>query len=790
MKATERVLWAVSSPPWRFAGVLAGVLVGAAACIAQALPVPPSQPAPAKELVADVIPQGNHNVPTQKIMSLLKTRPGGEYSQEVVNEDVRKLYQTGSFANIQVKLDRTPQGLVVYFQFQEPPGLVQEVEYKGAKHLKPEELDNLTGLRKGGPLNPTLIRTAKETILRRYGDDGRPLASVDIVSGLNPGDTRIVFNITEGPVVRISHIDITGNTFVSEARLKTQINSSRTILSFGGQYRGMMVDEDVNKLTEYYRSFGFHDVRVARELQYEGADRVRVIFHVQEGQRYRVAGVDVSVNGAGGNRDEMLTLVTLHPDEIYSKSESDVTEAKLKAYGGFRGYDTTVHERLVWEKTGQVTVHYDVEERPPATVGQIIIVGNEVTKQNVILRQVPLYPGQVLTYPDLRVAERNLARLNIFEANAENGVRPTVNVLDPDSDNPVKDILVNVQETQTGSLMFGVGVNSDAGLTGSIVLNERNFDILRPPTSFDDFLGGTAFRGAGQEFRIEAVPGTQIQRYTVSWREPFLFDTPYSLGVSGYYYDRVFNEYTESRLGGRVTIGRQFNRLWSGSVTFRAEDVGVHSVPFFAPQDFQTVQGNNSLFSVRLGVTRDSRDSYLRPTEGSLVDVSVEEETGSFTFPVFNVEANKYFTIWQRPDSSGRHVLALRSQMSIEGSNAPVYERFYAGGFRTMRGFEFRGVGPDINGFKVGGDFMWLNSAEYQIPIRANDQFYLVGFIDSGTVEPRTEIKEYRLSTGVGARIVVPMLGPVPIALDFGFPLVKAPEDNKQLFSFWVGFFH
>ena len=121
---------------------------------------------------------------------------------------------------------------------------------------------------------------------------------------------------------------------------------------------------------------------------------------------------------------------------------------------------------------------------------------------------------------------------------------------------------------------------------------------------------------------------------------------------------------------------------------------------------------------------------------------------------------------------------------------APVNERFYAGGFQSLRGWAFRGVGPEVDGFKVGGDFMWLNSAEYQIPIRANDQFYLVGFIDSGTVEPRTEIKEYRLSTGVGARIVVPMLGPVPIALDFGFPLVKAPEDNKQLFSFWVGFFH
>ncbi len=151
-------------------------------------------------------------------------------------------------------------------------------------------------------------------------------------------------------------------------------------------------------------------------------------------------------------------------------------------------------------------------------------------------------------------------------------------MLDPDTDSEYKDILVNVHETQTGSLLFGVGVNSDAGLTGSIVLNERNFDILRPPTSFEDLLSGRAFRGAGQEFRIEAVPGTQVQRYTVSFREPSLFDSPYSFAISGYYYDRIYNEYTEERVGTRVTFARQLNKLWSVNAGFRIEEVGVHDV--------------------------------------------------------------------------------------------------------------------------------------------------------------------------------------------------------------------
>ena len=120
---------------------------------------------------------------------------------------------------------------------------------------------------------------------------------------------------------------------------------------------------------------------------------------------------------------------------------------------------------------------------------------------------------------------------------------------------------------------------------------------------------------------------------------------------------------------------------------------------------------------------------------------------------------------------------------------APAFKRFYAGGFRSLRGFPFRGVGPNVNGFEVGGDFMFLNSLEYQVPVKANDQLYLVALVDSGTVERDVEIKDYRVSAGVGLRLTVPMLGPVPIALDFGFPVVKGVEAPERLFSFWMGFF-
>jgi RNA polymerase sigma factor (sigma-70 family) len=119
---------------------------------------------------------------------------------------------------------------------------------------------------------------------------------------------------------------------------------------------------------------------------------------------------------------------------------------------------------------------------------------------------------------------------------------------------------------------------------------------------------------------------------------------------------------------------------------------------------------------------------------------------------------------------------------------APAVERFYAGGFRSLRGFELRGVGPKATEH-LGGDFLFLNSLEYQVPARANDPLFLQRFVDSGTVRERPEIKDDRAPAGAGVRYVVPMLGPVPIALDFGFPVVKEPAQHGQVFSFWLGFF-
>jgi outer membrane protein assembly complex protein YaeT len=766
------------------AAAVLGLLLCSALSLAQA-------PA-GKIMVEDVIPQGYHAVPPQKILSLVKTRAGAEYLQETVNEDVKRLYESKLFANVRVQLQRTGDNKVkVYFLVAEYPSMVQDVIYQGAKHLKPDELETITGIRKGAPLNPIANKMAVQAILHRYNDMGRMFAGVELLEGDKPGDTRVVFNITEGPVVKVSSIDFTGNTFVHAARLRVQVDSSSQFLGiFGGTYEPMRADHDVAKLEEYYRTFGYHDVHVSRDLVWDPDFRhLHLVYHIQEGPRYRVASVQVDGNKIFSS-DELLERGKLHEGDFYNKGAAEVDQRLIQDKYGYYGYNASVKEADFTPGPGLVAVHYEVQERPPARVAGVTIVGNTTTRDNVILRQIPVYPGQILSYPDLRVAEKNLARLGIFEMDPSKGGPPHVSVLDPESESPFKQILINVQEMPTGSLIFGVGVNSDAGLVGSIVLNERNFDITNWPTSLDQLFSGQAFRGAGQELRLEAVPGTQVQRYSATFREPYLFDSLFGLTSSVYYYDRFYNEYEESRLGTRLTLSRRLSPNWTVSGTVTIEEVAIHSVSIFAPEEFQAAVGDHFLAGFRAGITRDTRDSYIRPTEGSIVEFAGEEVTGDYTFPRLTADGTKFWTIYQRPDGSGRQVLAAHSRLGWAGSHTPFFERFYAGGFASMRGFEFRGMGPNVMGFETGGDFEFLNSLEYQIPILANDHLWAVLFCDTGTVEPRIEIKDYRVAVGAGLRIQVPMLGPVPIALDLGFPIVKGPNDHEQVFSFWVGFFH
>jgi outer membrane protein insertion porin family len=208
---------------------------------------------------------------------------------------------------------------------------------------------------------------------------------------------------------------------------------------------------------------------------------------------------------------------------------------------------------------------------------------------------------------------------------------------------------------------------------------------------------------------------------------------------------------------------------------------------------------HTQIYAFKAQMAHDTRDNTFLPTEGHFVSLDVAYTMGTFQYPTYSVDFRKFFMLRQRPDGSGRHVLSLYNQFGITGPDTPIYERFYAGGFSTLRGFQFRGASPqepavtaNPNGalIQVGGDFQNLSSVEYMFPITADDMLRMVAFCDFGTVEQSVTINwnQFRVAPGIGFRISLPALGPAPIALDFAVPVAYADDDLKQVFSFFVGY--
>jgi outer membrane protein insertion porin family len=359
---------------------------------------------------------------------------------------------------------------------------------------------------------------------------------------------------------------------------------------------------------------------------------------------------------------------------------------------------------------------------------------------------------------------------------------------DPFEDLPLD---IQLQETQTGRLMVGVGVNSDAGLVGNLVIDEQNFDIFRPSFRWNDWVNGTAFRGAGQRFRIEAMPGTQVQRYSFSFQDPYFLDTAFSFGVSAFYFQRNYQDWDEQRGGGRLSLGYLFPERpdLSLALSVGAESAYIDNPVVPTPSQIAEVVGNNDLYTVRLQLAHDTRDSSFLPTEGHFISLATEYGFGSFQFPRFEADFRKYWVTRERPDGSGRHILGASAKVGVAGNDTPVFEHFFAGGFSTLRGFEFRGASPKQDGAIVGGEFQLLTSLEYRFPLTANDMLFGSFFVDAGTVEPNANLyaDNFRITPGFELRISVPAMGPIPIAVGLGVPVAHATGDEIQNFHFFVG---
>lgn len=351
------------------------------------------------------------------------------------------------------------------------------------------------------------------------------------------------------------------------------------------------------------------------------------------------------------------------------------------------------------------------------------------------------------------------------------------------------DLVLNGFPARTGRIMLGGAVNSDAGLTGQLTIDERNFDIGRWPTSFQDLFSGNALRGAGQTFRIEAAPGTDFKRYTAQFADPNLFGyKPVSMSVSGFLYDRRFTDWDERRLGGKLAFGYRVTPDLSVSAGVGGQSVKITRPRIVGVPQLDEVLGDNEMYSGEVSLKHDTRNSPIQASEGHYFEFKFEEVFGRFDYARFELEYRRYWLVGKRADDSGKQTISYSTQLGFSGKDTPIFENYFAGGYATIRGFDFRGASPVVGGVEVGGRFQWLNTVEYMFPITADDAFRGVAFVDFGTVESDIEIteKNFRVAPGFGFRVAIPMLGPAPLAFDFAYPVAMADTDDRRIFSFYM----
>lgn len=328
------------------------------------------EPPTGKE-IAEVIIQGNRIRSNEQILSRMDTRPGRNYSETTVQEDVNRFLKEGWFAPNEVKVsirNRSDGKITVILNVVELPNSIKNIIYRGADHLGKEEIERLTGLKRGQPMNPATNQAARNAIVRAYQEKGRYWTTVKLVSGNSNEDNDVFFDIAEGPTVKVGKVffesfgNASGDT--TTARLRTQIQSSPAILGLiGGDFNSVEVDADVSKLREYYHNIGHLDARIQRELIWSNDHRtVNVVFHVEEGKRYKVSKLLIDGNRTQTNRT-LMSYCDMQPGEYYDKLTIRNDLKRLKDYYGYRGRPVVIREAFHQTDNGLVNVHYQIEER-------------------------------------------------------------------------------------------------------------------------------------------------------------------------------------------------------------------------------------------------------------------------------------------------------------------------------------------------------------------------------------------------------------------------------------------
>jgi outer membrane protein insertion porin family len=735
--------------------------------------------------IVRVVIRGNQRVDANQILGQMRLREGGTYNPAILDEDLKRIYALGQFEpNLSIRPQEGPDGLTLVVEITERPVLEQLV-FSGNRHFSDKDLQESVGTSVGSVIDRGKLFAAIRAIEKQYREAGYDFIHVSLDANLLAESHVARYTITEGPRVHISDIVFEGNASIPSSELLNQMDSHAYFpILYSGTFDQDQLARDMAAIRNYYIDQGFRDVRVDRALEFSD-DKTRLVVRivVDEGPRYHVRSV--SLQGVDRFAPALMERqMALSPGVALT---SDAVKHDLKllqdTYGEVGFIDTFVEPIIDFTgEPGEVDVTLKVTEGRRVTIGEIRIEGNTRTKTSVVLRELGFYPEEPVNTKLIERAKRKLEGTGLFRPDSIEVVTL------PSSDPDVVNMLVRVEETENINLILGAGISSDQGVIGNISLSHRNFDLTAFPKSADEFWRGESFRGAGQTLQLVLEPGTETQRYRIDFRDPHVADSPYSLATSLFYYSRKWETYDETRGGLNAGVGKELWPNTEGFVNLRLESIDITSISADAPTDVKKVAGSSMFSSIEVGLARDTTDSLLFPSEGYRLMGSIEQAGvlgGSYSFTKVTFDGRRYWTV-TRDVLDRRSVLAVHGRVSQILGDAPIFERLYAGGQGSIRGFRYRGAGPHEGNTPIGGKFLVLASAEYSFPIYEKTLNGVV-FIDTGTVERTISASTWRASVGFGVRFTVPFFGPVPFSLDFGIPIMKAKGDETEIISFSIG---
>jgi outer membrane protein insertion porin family len=550
--------------------------------------------------------------------------------------------------------------------------------------------------------------------------------------------------------------------------------------------------EDARQQAEdVYQNQGFLDAQVASPVSEKvGEEKVDMIFKVTEGDSYTTEST--AIRGVKlFPENDVLAGSRMKKDMVCGRQAINDAAKDIQDYYGSRGYVDTVVRPLVDPvpgRPGRAVITFDVREGQLAYIRNIVIRGNNETKDKVIRREVLVSPGEILN--EVR-ADRSEARLKNL------GYFSEVRHYTEKTDDPGKrDLVYEVKEQRTGNFMVGLGISTVDSIFGYGEVSQSNFDILNWPN----------FKGAGQKARLGVEYGPRRQTAEVSWTEPWLFNRPLALTVEAYRRMRWFDQYDEIRSGANVglsypvMVGRMGFRYTLEQVDLDEVDNGTwfnedktSAGTYWKDQETKYSGNVNSIG--RLYWSTDTRDQAFVPTRGyqSMIFGDLSEGfLGDNEFYRLGASHRQWFTMpWWK------HVLSLRGRVETVDAYSgelPAYESLYLGGPRTIRGVEYRGIGPKIfstpggdDYSAIGGKSLIMATAEYTIPVFKAVRVAV--FTDAGSLGDDAfggGMNGACISAGVGLRIDIPGF---PIRFDFAKPFITDDDyTNEQVFSFSVGF--